>query len=50
MERFGQGHVLNGLNGPGIHRLQNVMTLDTGIHQLFDRLDIWLEPTVSSFY
>jgi HNH endonuclease len=35
------------LNGPDIHRLENVMTLETGIHTLFDNLKLWLDADVS---
>jgi len=31
------------LNGPLIHRLENVLTMDLGLHYFFDRLEIWLE-------
>jgi hypothetical protein len=36
------------LNGNNIHRLENVLTLDIGIHSLFDELKLWFEPTVSN--
>jgi len=35
------------LNGKGIHKLQNVLTLHSDLHDLFDTLQLWLEPTVS---
>lgn len=34
------------LNGAGIHRLENVMTMGGDLHTLFDRMDIWLEHEV----
>lgn len=47
MERFGQVLAVEELNGPAIHRLENVMTMDTTMHKLFDDLGIWFEETVS---
>ena len=47
MERFGQVNGFLELNGPNIHRLENVITMEIGFHTLFDRLTIWLEATVS---
>lgn len=37
--------VVDELNGNDGHRLENVMTMEMGIHGLFDDLDIWLEAT-----
>ena len=34
------------LNGNGIPHLENVMTLEVGIHVLFDHLGLWFEVTV----
>lgn len=48
MERFGQVLGVDELNGPQIHRLENVMTMDVSFHQWFDSLVIWLEATVSA--
>ena len=36
-------------NSNGIHSLDNVTTLDPGIHDFFDRLEIWFEAVVSDF-
>lgn len=47
MERFGQVLSVDELDGAKIHRIENVMTMDVGIHQLFDSLAIWLEATVT---
>jgi hypothetical protein len=47
MERMGSVLVPDELNGPDIHRLENVMTLETGIHTLFDTLKLWLDADVS---
>ncbi|PPQ65717.1 hypothetical protein CVT26_000334 [Gymnopilus dilepis] len=41
--RFGQISSLEELNGPGIHRLQNAMTIDAVMHELFADLTIWFE-------
>ena len=45
--RMGNVLVVDELNGNDGHRLENVMTMEMGIHGLFDDLDIWLEATVS---
>ncbi|PPQ94170.1 hypothetical protein CVT25_003755 [Psilocybe cyanescens] len=31
------------LNGPRIHRLENLLTLDVALHRFFDSLDLWFE-------
>ncbi|KAG8965648.1 hypothetical protein FRC03_000343 [Tulasnella sp. 419] len=33
------------LSGPGIHRLENIMTMDLSMHDWFSSLQIWLETT-----
>ena len=43
MERFGQRGFMDVLDGPKIHRLANIMTLDHFLHVHFDRLELWLE-------
>lgn len=48
MDRFGYKQIPSNLNGNKIHRLENVLTLDIGVHSLFDRLKLWFEPTVSN--
>ncbi|KDQ54118.1 hypothetical protein JAAARDRAFT_38731 [Jaapia argillacea MUCL 33604] len=45
MERFGQVNGEEELNGPNIHRLENVMTLNPEVHFYFDLLMLWLEAT-----
>jgi hypothetical protein len=35
------------LNGPKVHSLFNVMTMEYDMYDWFDRLDMWLEATVS---
>jgi hypothetical protein len=34
------------LNGPKIHRLENVITMEIGVRSFFDHLSIWLEVRV----
>jgi len=41
--RFGSKMYLDELNGSGIHRLENILTLDPSVHGLFDTLRLWLE-------
>ena len=38
------------LNGKKIHRLENVMTMHSELHSIFDDLGLWLEATVSLLY
>ena len=45
MQHFGHPQ-LDELDGPNIHRTENIITLSTAKHHLFDRLQLWLEPTV----
>ncbi|KAG8941903.1 hypothetical protein FRC04_003927 [Tulasnella sp. 424] len=46
MERFGQVNVtIESLNSPSIHRVDNVLTMCSAAHQLFDRLELWFEAT-----
>jgi hypothetical protein len=47
MERFGRVNGFLELNGPDIHRLENIMTMDLRVHGAFDCLDLWLEATVT---
>jgi hypothetical protein len=49
LARFGQIDALEELNGDNMHRLENVLTLNSDTHTLFDTLKIWLErsPAVS---
>ncbi|KAK7439333.1 hypothetical protein VKT23_017559 [Stygiomarasmius scandens] len=44
-ERFSHRSVFEELTGTGIHRLENVFTLHTDYHDLFDTLQLWFEPT-----
>jgi hypothetical protein len=48
--RFGHEKLPEELNGPQIHRLENVMTVDYTFQVLFDQLKIWFVPTVRPNY
>jgi hypothetical protein len=48
MERFGNVSIARELNGVSIHRLENVITMEMGMHSLFDLLAFWFEETVRS--
>ncbi|KAF7420780.1 hypothetical protein PC9H_011298 [Pleurotus ostreatus] len=43
LKRF--GYPVETLNGVGVHSLVNIMTLQADVHDLFDRLQLWLEAT-----
>ncbi|TDL19325.1 hypothetical protein BD410DRAFT_792367 [Rickenella mellea] len=45
MTCFGHAELPKELNGPKVHRLENVMTLCHDFHTLFDNLDVWFVPT-----
>jgi len=45
LKRF--GYNVENLNGPKVHSLFNVMTMEHNVHDLFYRLYLWLEATVS---
>ncbi|EFI27089.1 hypothetical protein CC1G_15218 [Coprinopsis cinerea okayama7 len=47
LERFGYGELLDQLNGPGIHRLDNVMALSLEVHEPFESLVFWLVPSTA---
>jgi hypothetical protein len=38
------------LNGTGIHRLENVITLNYDAHTFFDTFQLWLEPVETVSY
>jgi hypothetical protein len=40
------GYDVDKLNGPKVHSLYNVMTMDKNVHDWFDRLLVWFEKTV----
>ena len=44
LDRFGYKMAFEELNGSGIHRLENVLTLTPDVHISFDTLRVWLEP------
>ena len=46
MDRFGYRRIPEDLNGHNIHRLENVLTLESSAHEAFDRLGLWFESTV----
>jgi hypothetical protein len=50
LHRFGRINVAEELNGPRVHRLENILTLDLNYFFWFHELAIWLErkPAVSS--
>ena len=43
MEQMG---AITELNGNGIHHLENVVTMEVGIHTLFNKLALWFEAMV----
>jgi len=45
LKRF--GYDVESLNGPKVHSLFNVMTMQKDVHDWFDRLHLWFEATVS---
>lgn len=49
IRKFGYEDVYNELGGPSgvFHRLENVMTLTSTLHVLFDKLKLWFEATVA---
>jgi hypothetical protein len=47
VERMGGILLPDELNGADIHRLENVLTLEMGVHAMFDCLGLWFEATVS---
>ena len=50
MEWMGAIDVINELNSNGIHHLENVMTMEVGIHTLFNKLTLWFEATVQHHF
>ncbi|KXN86492.1 hypothetical protein AN958_10006, partial [Leucoagaricus sp. SymC.cos] len=45
LDRFGQVQFDKELNGAGINRLENILTLESSLHTYFDCLSIWFEET-----
>ncbi|GBE87978.1 hypothetical protein SCP_1202040 [Sparassis crispa] len=51
LDRFGKVNVVdNELNGQGIHRLPNVLTMSVDVHIYFDTLQIWFEEIGTDRY
>ena len=50
LDRFGYKDLLQNFNGADIHRLENVMTLSSDVHDYFDRLEFCFEETVCHLY
>jgi len=46
MRCFGYEDLPEKLNGAGVHRLDNITTLDHTIHSWFDELQLWLDAEV----
>ena len=44
---FGYNTIFDELNGSGVHRLENILTLSLDYHRDFDELKLWFEPIVS---
>ena len=44
---FGYNTIFDELNGSGVHRLENILTLSHDYHVDFDELKLWFEPIVS---
>ena len=47
MKRLGGISIEDELNGFDVNRLDNVLTMDSALHDFFDKLKIWFEETVS---
>ncbi|KAF8575615.1 hypothetical protein K439DRAFT_1369508 [Ramaria rubella] len=47
MERIGSVLLPDELNDAAVHRLENILTLEGGVHEMFDSLYLWFEATVS---
>jgi hypothetical protein len=45
LKRF--GYDVESINGEKVHSLYNVMTMERNVHDMFDRLELWFEETVS---
>ncbi|KAG2012322.1 hypothetical protein CC2G_012350 [Coprinopsis cinerea AmutBmut pab1-1] len=45
LEKFGYTSILDELQGPNVHRLENVMTLDPNIQGAFHMLRLWFAPS-----
>ena len=47
LKMFGLEQLVESLNGAGVHSLGNILTIDMILHQSFDHLELWLEPTTT---
>ena len=43
LNRFGYHGIQEKLKGPAIHSLDNILTLGSHCHKMFDSLTLWLE-------
>lgn len=50
MSNFGYTRMVDELNGSKIHRLENLISLESQVHDAFDSLALWLVPTVRKYY
>ncbi|KAF8575890.1 hypothetical protein K439DRAFT_1368763 [Ramaria rubella] len=48
MERMGGVFLPDELNGAAVHRLENILTLEVSIHDMFDSLYLWFEATADN--
>ncbi|KAF8573903.1 hypothetical protein K439DRAFT_1399426 [Ramaria rubella] len=48
MERMGGVLLPDELNGADVHRLENILTLEGGVHEMFDSLYLWFEATADN--
>jgi len=48
LESFELQHLVQRLNGNGVHSLENIITMEMGIHRSFDYLELWLEPKTAT--
>lgn len=48
LQCFGYDRIMDDLNGAGVHRLENILTLRADVCSYFDQLSLWFEPLVSS--
>jgi hypothetical protein len=48
LESFGLQHLVQRLNGNGVHSLENIITMGMELHREFDQLELWLEPPTAT--
>ncbi|KAI0830169.1 hypothetical protein BC628DRAFT_1356740 [Trametes gibbosa] len=44
LDRLGHHHLLDGLSGANVHRLDVILTLTHSLLTRFDSMDLWLQP------